>query len=94
MKDGEHIEYYTSGEIYSKINYLDGKLHGEYIYYYTIGEISSKINYLDGKLHGEYIGYYSSGEISYKYWYLYGESVTELEWISYNRNIKLKLLGL
>jgi len=106
MKNGELIEYYesgvinykiyyyTSGEISSKINYLDGKLHGESIYYFPCGEISSSRNYLDDNLHGELTRYNINGVVLYKCWYLYGESVTELEWLSYDRNIKLELIGL
>jgi len=65
---------------------------GESIGYYKSGEISSKINYLGGKYHGECIYYFTSGEISRKSYYICGEFVTELEWISYNRNNKLELL--
>ena len=67
---------------------------GEHIEYYDIGDISSKCNYKDGEKHGEYIGYCPSGEIRYKYYYINGKKVNELFWISYNRNIKLELLGL
>jgi len=70
MKDGEHIEYYLSGEIKYKYFYLDGKLHGESIYYFK------------------------SGKIYLKSLYIYGDDVTELEWLCYNRNLKLELLGL
>jgi len=94
MTDGEHIEYFDSGDIWCKCNYLGGKGHGEYIDYYLSGEILSKSMYLDGERHGEYIRYYKSGEITYKYYYIYGKSVTKLDCISYNRNIKLELLGL
>jgi len=92
MKEGEHIEYYESGEIFSKIIYLDGKLHGEYIDYYESGEISSKINYIDGNLHGKFISYYESGEILSKSYHINGKSVTEFEWICYNRNLTLELI--
>jgi len=44
--------------------------------------------------HDEIIEYYPSGEISCKYCYINGNLVTELECISYNRNLKLKLLVL
>jgi len=67
---------------------------GEHIEYFKTGEIYYKCNYLDGKLHGEYISYYLNGEISYVWYYIYSEWVTELEWISYIRNIKLEFLGL
>jgi len=52
------------------------------------------MNYIDGYLHGEYTCYYYSGEISYKSYYIYGKFVSEFEWISYNRNLTLELLGL
>jgi len=56
--------------------------------------VGSKCNYKDGEKHGEYIGYCPSVEIRYKYYYINGKKVNELFWISYNRNIKLELLGL
>ena len=43
---------------------------------------------------GEQIGYFNSGEISFKYYYINDKLVSEFEWISYNRNTKLELLGL
>jgi len=94
MKNGEYIEYYGSGEIFFKINYLDGKKHGEYINYYRCGLISIKCWYLGGGLHGECIHYFTNGELNYKSYYINGVDVTKLEWISYNRNLKLELIGL
>jgi len=92
MKDGEHIEYFDSGDIWCKCNYLGGELHGEHIDYYSGGDIKCKCNYKDGKYHGECIYYYPGGEIFYKSCYIDGKGVIELEWISYNRNIKLELI--
>jgi len=94
MKDGEHIVYYESGEIKYKCLCLDGKLNGEFIYYSISGEIGSKCNYIYGYRNGESIRYHLSGEIVFKYYYIYGKSVTKLEFISYNRDLTLKLLGL
>ena len=68
--------------------------HVEQIGYYKSDEISYKCNYLDGKIHGEFIKYYHNGEISYNYYYIYNNYVTELKWLSYNRNLKLELIGL
>jgi len=34
MKEVEHIDYYLSGEIWFKCNYLGGNRHGLCIYYY------------------------------------------------------------
>jgi len=94
MKDGEHITYYDTDEILSKFNYLGGKFYGECIYYFISGEILSKRNFIDGELHGECISYYESVEISSKSYYINDKFVSEFEWISYNRNIKLELIGL
>ena len=94
MKDGEHIEYFDSGDIWFKCNYLDGNRHGECISYYKSGEISYKINYIDGNRNGESIYYFISGEIYSKYYHIDGEFVSELGWICYNRNLKFELLGL
>jgi len=94
MIDGEYIEYYLSGEIKYKCFYLDGKLHGESIYYFKSGDIASISNYLCGDTHGECIYYHASGKIYLKSLYIYSKGVTELEWLSYNRNIKLELIGL
>jgi len=56
-----------------------------------------------GKIHGEFIDY-SRSESIFRYYYKSGDLVThevsvsldttELELISYNRNVKLELLGL
>jgi antitoxin component YwqK of YwqJK toxin-antitoxin module len=89
MKDGEYIEYHE-GKIYYRCNYLKGKLNGEYIDYYTSGDISYKCNYLDGNLYGEYITYFRGGEVSSKNFYINTYKVTDQEWSSYNRNIKLE----
>ena len=67
---------------------------GEHIEYYESGEISIKYNWLGGKKHGEFIDYYKSGDIWSKSYHINGKFVSESEWLSYNRNIKLELLGL
>ena len=35
-KDGEHLEYFDSGQISSRTNYKDGKIHGLRITYYPV----------------------------------------------------------
>ena len=67
---------------------------GEQIGYFNSGEILSNRNYIDGNRHGEYTNYFIDGEINYKYYHINGKMVTELEWLSYNRNLTLQLLGL
>ena len=60
------FEYYESGAIKTKQNYVDGKLQGEGILYYESGAVSMKANYVDDKLQGEAIRYYESGTIRAK----------------------------
>jgi len=67
---------------------------GEHIGYYKSGEISSKFFILDGKFNGEYISCYENGDISSKYYYINDNYATELEWLCYNRNLTLELIGL
>ena len=50
IKQGLVTEYYESGEVESKVNYVDGQLQGEYIEYYENGEIKEIQNYKDGEL--------------------------------------------
>jgi len=94
MSEGEYIEYYSSGFVRSKRNYLGGEKHGESILYFPSGEISYKINYILGTIHGELIRYSEGGYIWYKSYYIDGKFVSELEWFCYVRNIKFGLLGL
>jgi len=67
---------------------------GEHINYYETGEILSKCWCLDGNRHGESIIYFKTGEIESKCYYINDNLITELEWLGYNRNLKLELLGL
>ena len=44
VKQGLVTEYYESGEVKNKVNYVDGKRQGEYICYYESGEVLQKRN--------------------------------------------------
>ena len=51
----EEIQYYESGAVKSKVNYVDGKEQGEDIGYFESGAVQFKYNFVDGKLQGEKI---------------------------------------
>ena len=51
------FEYYESGAVKSKENYVDGKLQGEIISYYESGALRIKARTVDNKLQGEAISY-------------------------------------
>ena len=57
------FEYYESGAVKSKENYVDGKLQGEMIMYYESGVVKAKGNYVDGIKNGKRIRYNKSGEV-------------------------------
>ncbi len=59
----EVIQYYDSGGIQFKVNYVDGKKHGEEIWYHENGVIMEKVNYVDDVQQGEQINYSDSGAI-------------------------------
>ena len=60
IKQGLVIKYFKSGEVMSKVNYVDGKKQGESMTYYASGEVKKKGNYIDGKLQGEHFWYFKS----------------------------------
>ncbi len=42
------MNYYESGAVESKANYVDGKRQGEYFEYYESGAVKAKKNYVNG----------------------------------------------
>lgn len=54
---GKYVEWYDNGNIYKKLNYIDGKLNGICCVYNVDGKISSRVEYMDNLFHGEAICY-------------------------------------
>ena len=48
LSDGEHISYYSSGEISEKCSTLNGNLHGELISYYPGGMVRERDHFDHG----------------------------------------------
>ena len=61
--EGEALEYYADGSIYSKSNYINGVLSGKKTNYYFNQKESSEINYKNGALNGSYKTYHSNGQV-------------------------------
>ena len=55
--------YWDNGNLWSKVNYVNGKLHGPWEEYYTNSKVSIKGNYLNGELHGPSERYYQNGKL-------------------------------
>lgn len=62
--EGENYTYYENGQIYSLINYKEGKREGEYNIYYEDNEPAAEKNYVMGKREGKQTGYYIGGQIA------------------------------
>jgi len=96
--DGKLKRIYKSKSKVIGVSYILNKINDNYFsglecnYYNT--DKKPKLFVISGKLHGESIGYYENGKLYYKSYYINGDYVSELNWISYNRNLKLDLLGL
>ena len=74
-KPGE--EYYESGQLKSKFNLADGKLHGPHETYYENGQLKYKWNYEDGKMHGLQKDYEEDGSLSFSIKYENGVYVPD-----------------
>ena len=68
-RHGPWEDYYTNGNILSKLNYINGKFHGLYESYYSNGKLWYKVNYVNGVEHG-LSEWYSNGEFYLKEYYL------------------------
>ena len=48
-REGEWLEYWDNGQLYSRKKYIGGKYNGEYFSYYESGQLNVNVNYKDGK---------------------------------------------
>ncbi len=63
--EGEYLQYYKTGELMIKKNFVDGKENGKAITYYETGELKEVQNYLNGKVNGNDTVFYKSGKKRY-----------------------------
>ena len=61
--EGAREIFYSTGKIYSRVNYEDDLMHGPRITYYENGDIMYKENFDRGKLQGQRAGFYPGGKI-------------------------------
>ena len=57
------VDYYLSGKLRFKGNFINGKRHGPWERYYTNGKLNYKGNYVNGKQHGLWERYGANGEL-------------------------------
>jgi len=68
---------YESGQLKSKFNLADGKLHGPHETYYENGQLKYKWNYEDGKMHGLQKDYEEDGSLAFSIKYENGVYVPD-----------------
>ena len=72
---GSAVEYDENGQLYSKINYKDGKKDGLSEFYMENGQLVVKSNYKDGELDGLLEWYFWDGSIVDKKNYKDGKEI-------------------
>lgn len=58
---GKTAELYVDGDLYSEMNFSNGKQNGSESKYHLNGKLSSEANYENGELEGSYRSFYSNG---------------------------------
>jgi len=76
LANGGYIRYYTSGQLWSKETFKDGKKVGLHEDYYENGQLWQKATFKDGKVEGLVVRYFENGQLksrgTYKGGYLDG----------------------
>ena len=62
--EGEQLEWYEDGQLFSKQFYKDGKKEGEQLCWWKNGQLMSKSFYKEGKKEGEQIRWFENGQLS------------------------------
>ena len=88
LKQGTWLSYWDSGQLGSRVNFIDGKEEGEYLQYYETGQLEVKGNYKDGMAVGEWLEYWDNGKLWIKVNYKDGKK--EGKQLVYNKGGKLK----
>lgn len=63
--EGEYLQYYNTGELMAKKNFVNGKEDGKAVTYYETGELKEVQFYLNGKVNGNDTVFYKSGKKRY-----------------------------
>ena len=50
-KEGIYKSYYSNGQLWYEVNYIDNKREGICKSYYENGQISSEVNFIDDKVY-------------------------------------------
>jgi len=73
--DGLVIWYYENGNVFQKVNFLNGYLIGERLIFYKNGNLKEKLFYKRGRKNGEGKEYYPDGRLKAQGTYLNNKKV-------------------
>ena len=65
-KQGSWLEFWITGQLKSKGEYIDGKKTGPWLLFYTNGQLMGKGNYLEDMEDGDWLYYFRDGNINQK----------------------------
>ena len=65
-KQGSWLEFWITGQLKSKGEYIDGKKTGPWLLFYTNGQLMSKGSYLEDMEDGDWLYYFRDGNINQK----------------------------
>lgn len=65
-KQGKWLEFWVTGQLKSKGEYINGKKTGPWLLFYTNGQLFGKGDYLEDKEDGEWLFYFRDGKINQK----------------------------
>ena len=65
-KQGLWLEFWVTGQLKSKGDFIDGKKIGPWLSFYTNGQLMSKGNYLEDIEDGDWIYYFRDGTINHQ----------------------------
>ena len=86
---GVIVDYHDNGELWSSINYKDGKREGLYETYYANGQLQVKETYKNDLQHGEFLLFYENGQVWLKGTFKYG--LEQGEFLNFHENGQLSV---
>lgn len=68
-KHGSYKSYYTNGQLYSELNYVNNQKHGLFKFYYSNGKLWEESTFVNGQRHGQFKSYSPSGQLLEEIYY-------------------------
>lgn len=72
-KEGLHISFYDTGQLFDRSNFINGKLEGPYEQYWSNGKLFFKVFYINNKKEGPIEYYTNRGRLLFEGTYKNGK---------------------